>query len=126
MVVSGWMALAAIPLVAIAGWFLRRLRGKPVLQRMRPHMIAGYLALGAPLLHAWFTGGAMSGANALGLELATAALLGLILQALIGANLQDPGTYRKPLRRAHVVIFWSVLAFALAHIYFSAPYFQNG
>lgn len=125
MAISGWTALGLIPLVAVAGWVLRRLRGRPFAQRMRPHLVAGYLALGAALIHAWFTFGAMSGANALGLEFATAALLGLLFQALIGANLQDPGTYRKPLRRAHVVVFWSILALALAHIYFSAPYFQS-
>ena len=113
---SGWLALALIPIVAVAGWVFRRLRKGPFRWRMRPHYVLGYAALGFALLHFSLSMGASSGANATGLWLAVLALLGLGWQALIGSNLQSPGDYRPLLRRWHLVTFAAVAVFAVGHV----------
>ncbi|HEX3369212.1 MAG TPA: hypothetical protein VHS56_06520, partial [Candidatus Cybelea sp.] len=88
---SGWAALALIPLTAIVGWLFRRLaRGRFAL-RMRPHYVLGYAALGLALIHLMSYLGGMQGANATGLWFATLATAVLALQALLGSNLQSPG-----------------------------------
>jgi len=112
---AGWLALALVPLTAAGGWILRRFVKGPLLRRMRPHYVLGYLALAIALVHLSFSMRAMAGANTTGIWLATFALLGLGWQALVGVNLQSPGEYRIPLRRWHIATFVSVLAFAAGH-----------
>lgn len=113
---SGWLALALIPIVAVAGWVFRRLARGPFRWRMRPHYILGYVALGFALLHFALATGASAGANTTGIWLAALALLGLGWQALLGSNLQSPGDYRAPLRRWHLVTFVAVAILAAGHV----------
>lgn len=112
---SGWLALAAIPLAALAGWILRRFaRGRFGL-RMRPHYVVGYAALGLAVLHLSFSMGSMAGADSTGIWLGTVALVGLGWQALVGSNLQSPGGYRVALRRWHLGTFAAVFLLAIGH-----------
>jgi hypothetical protein len=113
---SGWIALALVPLVAIAGWTLRRFVRGAFARRMRPHFVLGYAALGIALFHVWTSMGNMRGANSTGIWLGTFAIFALGFQALIGANLQSPGTYRAPLRRWHVLTFAAIGAFLAGHV----------
>lgn len=119
---SGWAALALIPLTAIAGWLFRRLaRGRFAL-RMRPHYVLGYAVLGLALIHLMSYLGGMQGANATGLWLATLATAVLTLQALLGSNLQSPGLYRVSLRRWHLTAFVAALALASLHVAYTAAW----
>jgi hypothetical protein len=113
---SGWLALALIPIVAGAGWILRRFVGGSFRLRMRPHYILGYATFGFALVHLSLSMRATAGADPNGLWLATLALLGLGWQALIGSNLQSPGDYRPLLRRWHLVTFVAVMIFAAGHV----------
>lgn len=113
--VTGWMALAAIPLAALAGWILRRFARGRFGTRMRPHYVVGYAALALAVLHLSFSMGAMAGADSTGIWLATIALFGLGWQALVGSNLQSPGGYRAVLRRWHLGTFAAVVLFAIGH-----------
>jgi len=118
---SGWIALALVPLAGIAAWMLRRFARGAFVRRMRPHFVLGYAALAFALFHGWSSMGGMRGANATGIWLATVALLALGFQALIGANLQSPGAYRIPLRGWHLLMFATVAALVLGHVVLNSP-----
>jgi len=89
---------------------------------MRPHFAIGYAALAVTLIHAWFSTAAMRGADSTGIWLATFALLALILQTLVGSNLQSPGAYRAPLRKWHLLLFAIVLGLAIGHVALNAAF----
>ncbi|HEU5478547.1 MAG TPA: hypothetical protein VFU90_01885, partial [Candidatus Tumulicola sp.] len=74
---SGWTAVALVPLTAVAGWMLRRLGRGALARRMRPHFVLGYAALAAALVHMTWSMGSMGGANTRGIWLAIFALLAL-------------------------------------------------
>jgi len=113
---SGWTAFALIPVAAVAGLVTRRfLRGRFAL-RMRPHYAIGYAALGLALVHFSASMGGMSGADATGIWMASAALLGLGWQAVLGSNLQSPGDFRQPLRRWHLLTFGAVVILIAGHV----------
>ena len=113
---SGWFALASIPLAAASGWITRRFIKGRLRLRMRPHYVLGYAALCFAIVHLSLSTGATSGADTTGVWLATLALLGLGWQALVGSNLQSPGDYRGALRRWHLVTFVAVSFFAVGHV----------
>jgi hypothetical protein len=118
---SGWIALALVPLAGVAAWVLRRFVRGAFVRRMRPHFVLGYAALAFAFFHMWTSMGAMQGANATGLWLAALALVALGFQALIGANLQSPGAFRVPLRGWHLLTFAAVAAFAVGHVALNSP-----
>ena len=122
---AGWVALGALPAAVVLGAALRRRRGARLALRMRPHVALGYVALGCAVVHAMWSMRALGSADARGNWAGAAALVAFLAQAFAGANLLDPGAYRNALRRWHVVIFWSVLVLALAHVVFDAPYLQG-
>jgi thiosulfate reductase cytochrome b subunit len=113
---SGWIAFALIPIGACAGWLIRRFVKGPFRRRMRPHYALGYGALVVALLHVALETRSSAGADVVGLRLATLALIGLALQALVGSNLQSPGDYRKVLRRWHLVTFAAIALFVTGHV----------
>ena len=82
---SGWIALALVPLTAIAAWVLRRFVRGNFVRRMRPHFVMGYATLAFALVHMWTSMGSMRGANPTGIWLATLALFALGFQTLVGA-----------------------------------------
>lgn len=118
---SGWAAFALVPLAAIAGWVLRRFAPGAIVCRMRPHFVLGYAALLFALVHLWASMRSMGGSNPTGIWLATLALGALGFQTLVGANLQSPGVYRKPLRRWHVSAFVAILLLGGGHVAFNWP-----
>ena len=107
---SGWLSLSLVPVVAALGWVLRRYVKRAFAARMRLHYVLGYAALGVATIHVFASMPSMGGTSSTGIWLATLALLGLIWQALLGSNLQSPGSYRTTLRGWHVVTFVVVLA----------------
>jgi hypothetical protein len=117
---SGWIALALVPLAAVAAWVLRRFVRGAFVRRMRAHYLVGYAALLVALAHAGLSMGTTSGANATGIWLATLAIFALGSQALLGANLQSPGAFRIPLRRWHLTTFCVVAALAVGHVAFNS------
>ena len=113
---SGWFALACIPLAALVGWFLRRKHGGArMVVRLRPHYVVGYGALVAGLVHASFAMGSLSGATAVGIRFAVLALIAIAVQTFVGASLQDPGLYRRPLKAIHIAMLAAALVLSLAH-----------
>ena len=122
---AGWVALGALPAAALLGAALRRRRGARLALRMRPHVALGYAALACAVVHAMWSMRALASADARGNAFGAAALAAFFAQAFAGASLLDPGAYRNALRRWHVVIFWSVLGLALAHVVLDAPYLQG-
>ena len=91
---TGWLALALLPIVAALGWVLRRYVKRAFAARMRVHYALGYAALGIATIHVFASASSMGGTSSAGIWLATLALLGLGWQALLGSNLQSPGSYR--------------------------------
>lgn len=111
-----WGAVAAVPLNAAAGLLLRRWgRGRFII-RMRPHFVLGYAALAIAATHVVLVMGNMASANATGIWFATLAVGVLGVQAFLGANLQAPGAYRVPLRRWHVILFWTIALLIAGHV----------
>ncbi len=113
-----WSAVAAVPLGAGTGWVLRRWGPGRFVSRMRPHYVLGYTALAIAALHVTLVIGSMQAANAEGLWFATFAFGALGVQTFLGASLQSPGVYRAPLRRWHMLLFWTIGVLILGHIVF--------
>ena len=118
---SGWLAFGVIPLGAVSGVVLRRVRRGRFALRMRPHYVLGYGAAGLAATHAWAAAGGMAGADGAGIWCATCASAALLLQLFYGVSLQAPGAYRAGLRRWHVITFWAVVALAAAHVVRNGP-----
>ena len=119
---AGWLALALVPFTAVLGWVSRRYVKRAFAARMRVHYAFGYAALGIATIHVFTSTSSMRGTSSAGIWLATLALLGLGWQALLGSNLQSPGSYRVTLRGWHVATFVAVLAFGFAHAMLNGPY----
>ena len=111
-----WGAVGAFPLTAAAGWILRRwARGRFII-RMRPHFVLGYATLAIAATHVVLVMGHMASANATGIWFATLAFAVLGVQTFLGTNLQSPGAYRVPLRRWHVILFWTITLLIAGHV----------
>ena len=118
---AAWAALVLLLFTAALGWILRRLGRGSFIARMRPHMWLGYAVLVLAFVHMSLSTSGMAGANTNGIWFATFALLGLGVQAFIGASLQSPGVYRAPLRRWHLYVFVLVLGLLFGHVLFNGP-----
>jgi hypothetical protein len=111
---TGWASIAAIVLALAIGIALRRFKhAPPVIRRMRPHYAIGYAALAFASAHVFFAMGLMRETPGSGIRFATVALVALGAQTFVGASLQDPGGYRRPLRAWHLSMI-AVLALTLA------------
>jgi cytochrome b561 len=114
---AGWLAILFTILAAVAAVILRRLRKTPPLvRRMRPHYVLGYAALTLAVVHVYFAMGAMRGEDGNGLWAATGALFALGAQTFVGASLQDPGGYRRPLRVWHISILVVLVVLVVWHV----------
>lgn len=80
---------------------------------MRPHYVLGYAALAFACAHVFFAMGLTRETPGSGIRFATVALVTLGAQTFVGASLQDPGGYRRPLRTWHLSMI-AVLAVTLA------------
>ena len=118
---SGWFAFGLIPLGALSGFVLRRVRRGRFALRMRPHYVLGYCAAGLAAAHAWAAAGGVAGADGAGIWFATCASAAMLLQLFCGVSLQAPGAYRGGLRRWHVITFWVVAALVTAHVVRNGP-----
>jgi hypothetical protein len=120
-----WGAVLSLPAAALLGWFLRGRSSGAFRVRMRPHFILGYAALALACVHLTLSMGDTGAANINGIWFAGFALAGLGVQTFVGASLQSPGSYRAPLRRWHRMLFWSVAALVLGHVFLNAPFFAR-
>lgn len=128
---SGWIATLLVAAEVLLPYLLRRSRlsswlgmaegfAQPYLVRMRPHYWAGYGLLALVLAHAWIPmqAGYARQANAMGLWIATAALVALLLQAVLGITLQDARlTVRAAVRRWHYWLMVAIAGGVAAHIW---------
>jgi hypothetical protein len=92
---------------------------RPYLERLRPHYLAGLLAIGLSVSHAYASmrTPAVRHSSAAGLWLATGALGLLLMQAAIGRTLRRPELVgRRPLRVSHYWMALAVVSLLLAHI----------
>ena len=113
---AAWIAAALFPSTAAAGLILRRFVGGAFAIRLRPHFVLGYAAFGVALVHTILAMGTMHTLSRVDLWLAGLALVGLALQAFLGASLQAPGAYRTVLRRCHLATTWSVALLIAGHV----------
>ena len=119
---TGWLmmvlliALIAYPFLLRAG-FLGPVQ--PFLVRMRLHYWMGYILGGAVLVHLWFSmsSGAALVVNAVGLYLATIAMILIGVQLWFGRNLSRPRfAQRGQIRRWHFWVMVGLVVFLLAHV----------
>jgi hypothetical protein len=128
---SGWMAVIVIGIEIVLPYLLRRswlsLRlgigrdfGSHYLTRMRPHYWLGYVVAGLSFLHAWvpMQTGHIRRANTVGLWTATAALLLLLLQIVLGLALRDKALpERRTIRGWHYWVMIGVVLLVAGHLW---------
>lgn len=128
--VTGWLMIALLPAIIAYPFLLRAgVLGpiQPFLQRMRLHYWMAY-SLGMTLLvHLWFSmsGGVALAVNAVGLYLATVAMILVGVQVWLGRNLSWPKlAQRRRFRRWHFWLMLSLVAFLLGHVVLDSALFQ--
>jgi len=84
----------------------------------RSHIALGVVVLPVTFVHAWLSMIAVPTkfAHALGLKLATAALLLLGVQLLLGAMLIRPSDSSQSLRRVHLVVGFAIVSLTGVHV----------
>ena len=123
---SGWAGVLLFGTVLALPYLLRRMPGAKTsyLRRMWPHYWLGYVSFLVSFVHAWFAmrSGNMRGIDATGVWVATAALVVILWQIVVGLMLRDPvQSNRRALRRLH---FWTMASSAgliVAHIVLNRP-----
>ncbi|HLZ63727.1 MAG TPA: hypothetical protein VKR06_42905 [Ktedonosporobacter sp.] len=119
---TGWIMMVLLVAVIIYPFLLRSgLLGpvQPFLKRMRLHYWLGYSIAGIMLVHLWIpmSAGLAGRVNAIGLDLATVAMLLVFAQVVLGRNLSWPKlTTRRVVRRWHFWVMIGIVAFVLGHI----------
>jgi hypothetical protein len=111
--ITAWMAATMILAQASIGFFgisRRILR--------QSHIVLGLILLPLTFAHAWLsmTSVSMKSANIAGLWLATAALLLLGVQVLIGTALIRPSESSGSLKKVHLAVGFGILALASVHV----------
>jgi len=128
---SGWIATLLVAAEILLPYLLRRSRlsiwlgmaegfAQSYLIRMQPHYWMGYALLPLTLAHAWvpMQAGYARRANILGLWIATAALVALLLQAVLGITLQNRKLPpRAAVRRWHYWLMVAISCGVAAHIW---------
>jgi hypothetical protein len=110
---TAWMA-AAMLLVQMSLGLCRA--NRRVLRRS--HIALGVVVLPVTFVHAWLSMKAVpiKFAHAIGLRLATTALLLLGVQLLLGANLIRPSKSSPSLIRVHLAVGFAILSLAGVHV----------
>ncbi|HEX4605657.1 MAG TPA: hypothetical protein VH724_16775 [Candidatus Angelobacter sp.] len=131
--ITGWVAFILIGWEIISPYLLRRNRisewlgtvkfsaGKSYLKRMWPHYWLGYLLVVLSVIHTVVpmkAAGGLAGMNATGLWLATVGLLFLLVQSIIGWQLQEPKlTGRGLIRSWHYWLMFGVVVLVGVHVW---------
>lgn len=119
---TGWVMIVLLIATILYPFLLRSgMLGpvQPFLKRMRFHAWLGYSLAGFLLVHvvASMSAGLANRTSALGLDLATAALLLLVGQVLLGRQLSWPKlSMRRVVRRWHFWVMVGIVAFVLGHV----------
>jgi heme A synthase len=106
--ITAWMTAAMLLSQAPIGIFGVRRR---ILRE--PHIVLGLILPLLTCAHAWLS---MKSANRAGLWFATAALLLLGVQALLGTALIRPSESPGSLKRVHLAVGLGILALASVHV----------
>jgi hypothetical protein len=132
---SGWIQIplfcALVPLpYLLRGKPLRTAgrRARPFLERMRPHYWIGFAIGILTLLHAVvpMSSGLAQGTSATGLELATAALILVPIQLLLGVSLRNPRLPdRRLVRRWHFWVMAALAVLGLVHVWLNSALLQT-
>lgn len=119
---TGWLLMVLLVATIIYPFLLRSgMLGpvQPFLKRMRLHYWLGYSIAGIVLVHLWIpmSAGLAGRVNAIGLYLASIALLLIFVQVSLGRRLSWPKlARRRVVRRWHFWVMLVVVAFVLGHI----------
>ena len=126
----GWLATITLGAGILAPYLLRRTAlsqwlgtacsRKPYLQRMWAHYWIGYLVALLALMHAWIPmqAGGARGANMAGLWIATASLVLLFSQIVLGLGLKaNASSDRQRNRRIHYWVMLGIVVAVAAHIW---------
>ena len=120
--ITGWLMMILLLVTIIYPFLLRRgVLGpvQPFLKHMRFHYWLGYSIATAVLVHALIpmSMGLAKGADAVGLDLATVALLLTFVQVFLGRQLSWPKlSMRRVIRRWHFWVMIGIVVFVLGHI----------
>ena len=119
---TGWVMIVLLVATILYPFLLRSgMLGpvQPFLKRMRFHAWLGYSLAGFLLVHvvASMSAGLANRTSALGLDLATVALLLIVGQVLLGRQLSWPKlSMRRVVRRRHFWVMIGIVAFVLGHV----------
>ncbi|HXO16887.1 MAG TPA: hypothetical protein VN909_01830 [Candidatus Dormibacteraeota bacterium] len=110
---SGYVALVLVALTIGLPYYFRR-RGIP----MRGHFVVGYAILALVWAHALvaMSAGFASRTSVVGLDIGTAALLLVTIQAGLGQTLRQARAKRRGLTRLHFAVMLGIVAFAVIHV----------
>lgn len=128
---TGWLMIVLLAVLIAFPFLLRAgLLGtiQPFLVRMRPHYWMGYTLGGALLIHLWFSmsGGLALIVNAVGLYLATIALVLVGAQIWLGRKLSWPRlVQRRQIRRWHFWVMIGLVILILAHVALDSALIQT-
>ena len=119
---TGWVMIVLLVATILYPFLLRSgMLGpvQPFLKRMRFHYWLGYSLGGFLLVHvvASMSAGLANRTSALGLDLATGALVLIVGQVLLGRQLSWPKlSMRRRVRRWHFWVMVGIVAFVLGHL----------
>jgi hypothetical protein len=125
---SGWVLIVLVAATIVLPYVLRTPelvtrdsseRVVPYLVRLRPHYWIGYAiaVLGAVHALAAMSAGGVAVANVIGIYLATAALLVVLLQVRLGLELREPRLQnRRTVRGWHFRAMLAIAALGVAHV----------
>ena len=120
--ITGWLMMILLVTTIIYPFLLRKgVLGpiQPFLKRMEFHYWLGYSIATVVLVHALvpMSAGLAKGADAVGLDLATVALLLTFVQVFLGRQLRWPKLpIRRVVRRWHFWVMVGVVALVLGHV----------
>ena len=120
--ITGWLMMILLVITILYPFLLRGgVLGpvQPFLKRMRFHYWLGYSIAAVVLVHALLpmSAGLAKGADAVGLDLATVALLLTFVQVFLGRQLSWPKLFRRRVVRGwHFWVMIGIVVFILGHI----------
>lgn len=125
--ISGFFAAYLVLYTTALPYLLRRLRPAGGPRGMTLHYCVGYLIFGVLILHMLVSmqAGMARGADLMGLNLATVALLLVMLQVMLGTTLMAGGPKARPLKILHVGLMLGILALSGLHVALNSALLQS-